>query len=44
MDTSNNWRVRTKTIDELLREVKNRIDSAPDYLIMNSERIIDFFI
>ncbi len=44
MDTSNNWRVRTKTIDEMLRDVKERIQTAPEYLMKNSERIIDFFI
>lgn len=44
MDTSNNWRVRTKTIDELLRDVQDRIQVNPEYMLMNSEKFVDFFM
>jgi hypothetical protein len=43
MDTQNNWRVRTKTIDELLHDVKQRVESDTEYMMENSERFLDFF-
>ena len=44
MDTQNNWRVRTKTIDEILHDVHDRIESDPEYMMVNSERFVDFFV
>ena len=44
MDTQNNWRVRTKTIDELLHDVKQRVENDTEYIMDNSERFLDFFI
>ena len=44
MDTQNNWRVRTKTIDEMLHDVQERAESDPEYLMVNSERLLDFFL
>lgn len=44
MDAQNNWRVRTKTIDEILRDVRDRIESDPEYMMVNSERFLDFFV
>ena len=44
MDTQNNWRVRTKTIDELLHDVQDRIETDQDYMMVNSERFLDFFV
>ena len=44
MDTQNNWRVRTKTIDELLHDVKKRVENDTEYIMDNSERFLDFFI
>ena len=44
MDTSNNWRVRTKTIDELLHDIQDRIQTDPEYMMSNSERFLDFFM
>ena len=43
MDTQNNWRVRTKCIDEMLKDVKERIDVDPSYVMTNSEKLLDFF-
>ena len=43
MDTQNNWRVRTKCIDEMLKDVKERIDTDPVYVMINSEKLLDFF-
>lgn len=44
MDTQNNWRVRTKTIDEMLHDVQQRVDNDPDYMMDSSERSLDFFV
>lgn len=44
MDTQNNWRVRTMTIDELLHDIKDRIETDKEYILRNSEKLIDFFI
>ena len=44
MNTKNNWRVRTKTIDEMLHEVRDRADFDREYLLKNSERIVEFLI
>ncbi len=44
MDAQNNWRVRTKTIDEILHDVKDRIESDAEYMMVNSERFLDFFV
>ena len=44
MDTQNNWRVRTKTIDELLRDVKDRVESSPEYVLQESEKLLEFFV
>jgi hypothetical protein len=44
MDTGNNWRVRTKTIDELLHDIQDRIDSNPEYVLVHSEEFLDFFV
>jgi len=44
MNTQNNWRVRTKTIDEMLHDVQDRIDSGSEYIMVNSERFLDFFV
>jgi len=44
MDTQNNWRVRTKTIDELLRDVKDRVESSPEYDLQASEKLLEFFV
>ena len=44
MDAQNNWRVRTKTIDEILHDVHDRIESDPEYMMVNSERFVDFFV
>ena len=43
MDTQNNWRVRTKCIDEILRDVKDRCATDPGYVLERSERMLDFF-
>lgn len=44
MDTQNNWRVRTKTIDEMLHDVQLRVEQDPDYMMDSSERFLDFFV
>ena len=44
MDTQNNWRVRTKTIDEMLHDIKDRIETDPEYILVKSEKLIDFFL
>jgi hypothetical protein len=44
MDTQNNWRVRTKTIDELLHDFQLRVESDPEYMMDHSERFLDFFV
>jgi len=44
MDTQNNWRVRTKTIDELLRDVKDRVESSPEIVLQASEKLLEFFV
>jgi hypothetical protein len=44
MDTQNNWRVRTKTIDEMLHDVSQRVEHDPDYMMDSSERSLDFFV
>ena len=44
MDTQNNWRVRTKTIDEMLHDIKDRIETDPEYILAKSEKLIDFFL
>jgi hypothetical protein len=36
--------VRTKTIDEMLHEVRDRADFDREYLLKNSERIVEFLI
>jgi hypothetical protein len=35
--------VRTKTIDEMLKDVKDKIETDPNYIINASEKILDFF-
>ena len=32
------------TIDELLHDVQDRIETDIDYILINSEKLIDFFI
>jgi len=44
MDTQNNWRVRTKTIDEMLHDVQERVENDSDYMMDSSERFLDFFV
>lgn len=44
MDQQNNWRVRTKTIDEMLHDVRDRIEHDSEYMMVNSERFLDFFV
>ena len=44
MDQQNNWRVRTKTIDEMLHDVRDRIANDSEYMMVNSERFLDFFV
>ena len=44
MDTQNNWRVRTMTIDEMLKDIKDRIETDKEYILINSEKLLDFFI
>jgi hypothetical protein len=44
MDTQNNWRVRTKTIDEMLHDVQERVEKDSDYMMDSSERFLDFFV
>lgn len=44
MDTQNNWRVRTKTIDEMLHDIRDRIEADPEYILVKSEQLIDFFL
>ena len=44
MDTQHNWRVRTKTIDEMLHDVQERAESDSEYIMVNSERLLDFFL
>ena len=36
--------MRTKTIDEILHDVKDRIESDAEYMLVNSERFLDFFV
>ena len=36
--------MRTKTIDEILHDVKDRIESDAEYMMVNSERFLDFFV
>lgn len=43
MDTQNNWRVRTKCIDEILRDVKDRCATDSNYVLQRSEKLLDFF-
>ena len=44
MDTQNNWRVRTKTIDEMMHDVQERVEKDSDYMMVSSERFLDFFV
>lgn len=44
MDTQNNWRVRTKTIDEMLHDIHDRIKSDPEYVMYKSEQLMEFFL
>jgi hypothetical protein len=44
MDTQNNWRVRTKTIDEILHDIADRIQTDPEYMMSKSESLVDFFL
>ena len=43
-DTNNNWRVRTTTIDQILHDVMERVEKDQDYIMFNSERLLDFFV
>lgn len=44
MNTQNNWRVRTKCIDEMMHDIQERIDADPEYLMVVSEKLVDFFV
>ena len=44
MDTQNNWRVRTKTIDEMLHDIHDRIETDPEYVMAKSEQLMEFFL
>jgi hypothetical protein len=44
LNTQNNWRVRTKTIDELLHLVQARVASNPQYLLQHSQELLEFFL
>lgn len=44
MNTQNNWRVRTKCIDEMMHDIQERIDSDPEYIMVVSEKLVDFFV
>lgn len=44
VDAQHNWRVRTMTIDQILHDVQERVEVDPIYMMLNSERLLDFFI
>jgi hypothetical protein len=44
VDAQHNWRVRTMTIDQILHDVQERVEVDPMYMMLNSERLLDFFI
>jgi len=44
MDTQNNWRVRTKTIDEMLKDVRERVEADSEYMMTRSEGLLEFFV
>ena len=44
MDQKNNWRVRTKTIDEMLHDIRDTIQADPELVMVKAEKLLDFFV
>ena len=43
-DTSNHWKVRTSTIDEIHISIQAAIESNPDQILLESEDLLEFFV
>lgn len=44
MDISNNWKVRTATIDDIHISIQAKIEQDPDLIMREAEGLLEFFI
>lgn len=44
MDSQNNWKVRTETIDMIAQQISDKIVLDPMIVLTQSEQLLDFFI
>ena len=43
-DSNNNWKIRTEAIDEIFNIVSDKIQLNPEYILNQSEALLEFFI
>ena len=43
-DTTNHWKVRTSTIDEIHITIQNCIETDPDRVLREAESLLEFFV
>ena len=44
MDSQNNWKVRTETIDMIAQQISDKIVLDPMIVLTQSEQLLDFFV
>ena len=44
MDSQNNWKVRTETIDMIAQQISDKIVVDPMIVLTQSEQLLDFFV
>ena len=44
MDSQNNWKVRTETIDIIAQQISDNIVLDPMIVMSQSEQLLDFFV
>ena len=43
-DSTNHWKVRTSTIDEIHIAIQNCIETDPERILYESESLLEFFV
>lgn len=43
-DSNNNWKIRTEAIDEIFNIVSDNFQLNPEYILNQSEALLEFFI
>lgn len=44
IDSQNNWKVRTETIDMIAQQISDKIVVDPMIVLSQSEQLLDFFV